>query len=76
MVGKCSVASLSIRYEFLAEFKPEIFVKIEQPEAIIVDSDFDSKKQSEKFATRLTDSLDKLKMGVTNQELSEFKSIF
>lgn len=74
--GKCSTASLSMRYEFLGEIKPRIFVKIGKPEIFFADEKFNSKKLSEKLAERLTENLDELKNDIINQNFSEFKSIF
>jgi len=74
-VGNCLVTSLSMRYEFLCEFKPQIFVKIEEPWMIYVNEDLNSKKLSEKLAERLTNNLDQLKNEIINQSLSDYKSI-
>lgn len=74
--GNCSTASLSMRYEFLGEFKPRIFVKIGKPEMIRVDEKFNSKKLSEKMAERLTETLDELKSDIIKENFSEYKSIF
>lgn len=74
-VGNCYVASLSMRYEFLGEFKPKIFVKIEEPEVISVTEDFNAKSLPERLSARLTENLDKLKSDVIHQNFSAYKSI-
>jgi chlorobactene lauroyltransferase len=75
-VGKCSTASLSIRYEFLGEFKPRIFVKIAEPETILVDKGFDMKHLTEKLSIRLTENLDSLKNDIIKQNLAGYTPIF
>jgi len=75
-VGKCTTVSLSMRYEFLGEFKPQIFVKIEESETISASEDFDSKRLSENLAGRLTKNLDSLKNDVINLNLTSYKTIF
>ncbi len=75
-VGTCSVTSLSIRYDFLGEFKPQIFVKIEEPRIISVAADFNPKKLTDEFATNLTVVLDSLKCDVINKNLDNYQSIF
>lgn len=75
-VEKCFVTCLSMRYEFLGEFKPQIFVKIGKPETISAAQDFNAKTLTENLAERLTENLDELKNDVVNQNLTEYKSIF
>lgn len=74
-IGKCSAASLAMRYEFLGEFKPQIFVKIKKPEIISVAANFDAKRLTDNFSNRLTENLDELKFDVINQHFSSYKSI-
>lgn len=73
---KCLLASLSIRYEFLGQFKPQIFVKIEKPEMISTDSGFNSKQMTKNFAEQLTENLDSLKTDVISRNFADYKSIF
>ncbi len=75
-VGNCSVTSLSIRYEFLGEFKPQIFVKVEEPKLISTAADFNAKQLTEEFAHNLTDNLNSLKSDVINKNLADYKSVF
>jgi chlorobactene lauroyltransferase len=75
-LGKCSTASLSIRYEFLGEFKPQIFVKIEEPRTIIVNEDFNLKQLTEMLTAHLTENLDSLKNDFINQNLAGYKAVF
>lgn len=75
-VGKCRLASLSMRYDFCAEFKPQIFVKIEEPEILSVNEDFDNKQLTNKLTERLTFNLDKLRNDVIKGDLENYKSFF
>ncbi len=74
-VGKCSVAPLSIRYEFLGKFKPDIFVKIRETREIDVNQDFKVKEFTNLLSTQMTDSLDALKDDIITGNLSKYHSI-
>lgn len=74
-VGKCQTICLTMRFEFLGEFKPEIFVRIEKPDIVKVDDSFDAKNLTNKLADNLTVSLDKLKNNILQKDLKEFKEI-
>ncbi|HEY8560565.1 MAG TPA: lysophospholipid acyltransferase family protein [Pyrinomonadaceae bacterium] len=75
-VGECSTASLSMRYEFLGEFKPRIFVRIDEPQPIRVDENFDSKNLSKTFCARLTAGLDDLRNDVADGRFFDYEPIF
>jgi len=75
-VGTCLVTSLSIRYEFLGEFKPQIFVKIEEPNLISIETGFNVKQLTEELTESLTGNLDLLKHDIINQNLAGYTSIF
>jgi chlorobactene lauroyltransferase len=75
-VKKCQVVALSIRYEFLGEYKPQIFVKISSPELISVQEKACRKKVSEMFAERLTKNLDELKNNIIYQQLADYTPLF
>lgn len=71
----CAVAA-ALRYEFLGNYKPEIFVKIGEPEIIETNKTFDSKKLTENFEKRLTATLDELKQNITLNNTSEYAKLF
>ena len=75
-VGSCMTISLSMRYEFIGEFKPQIFVKILEPELNFVSDVIDLRKLTEKFSLRLTENLDSLKRDIVSQNLSGYKKFF
>ncbi len=60
-VADCSAVPLAIRYEFLNEYKPEIFVKIGESDNFN-EIDFNSKKLTRNFESRISKTLDELKM--------------
>lgn len=65
-VGDCSAIPCAIRCEFLGDFKPEIFVKIGDPEQFEKFGEFDSKQLTANFERRLTETLDRLKSDVVS----------
>ncbi len=74
-VRKVQIAPIAIRYEFLNEFKPEIFVKIGRIQLIEVDKNFAPKKMSEHFAGTLTEILDELKLEIVTKNFDGFEKI-
>jgi 1-acyl-sn-glycerol-3-phosphate acyltransferase len=73
---KCSVCSLAIRYEFLSEYKPDIFVKIEKTEFPFENLlNTKPKEISEALAVRLTAGLNQLKSETTAKNFSAFEKI-
>lgn len=73
--GNCETTSLTIRYEFLGEFKPQIFVKIEKPKSISQIEKSNSRQLSERLSERLTENLDSLRNDVINREFANYESI-
>lgn len=63
--GKCAVLPAAIRYEFLGKYKPEIFVKIGEPE--LFSGAFEAKAKTAKFADTLTALLNELKNDIVNE---------
>ncbi len=74
-VGDCSAVPLAIRYEFLNEYKPEIFVKIGESENFNA-VDFNSKKLTRNFESKISKMLDELKDNVVSNNFANFKKIF
>ena len=74
-IGEVYAVSIAMRYEFLGEFKPQIFVKIGLPELIKTDGNFNPKEKTAIFAERLTTNLDKLKSDIINKDLNGFEKI-
>jgi 1-acyl-sn-glycerol-3-phosphate acyltransferase len=74
-VADCSAVPLAIRYEFLNEYKPEIFVKIGESDNFN-EIDFNSKKLTRNFESRISKTLDELKNDVVSQNFANYKKIF
>ncbi|MBA3692400.1 MAG: 1-acyl-sn-glycerol-3-phosphate acyltransferase [Acidobacteria bacterium] len=74
-VGDCVAVPLAIRYEFLNEYKPEIFVKIGKSENFN-NIDFNSKRLTKNFESRISKTLDELKNDVVSRNFANYKKIF
>ena len=72
---KCSVISLAMRYEFLGEYKPDIFVKIEKTELSATDLKRKPQDISDILAVNLSDNLDELKTEIVKGNYSNFERI-
>jgi 1-acyl-sn-glycerol-3-phosphate acyltransferase len=73
--GNCLVCPLIIRYEFLGQFKPEIFITIGEPRVFNSVDKIVRKKVTKEFEEVLTTYLDKLKSNLINNDLDNFKKI-
>lgn len=73
--GRVLVIPAAMRYEFLGEFKPRIFVKIGLPELFEADKKFNSKKLTQHNSDRLTKLLEELKTDVLNKNFDEHEQI-
>ncbi len=75
-VGECSVVPCSIRYEFLGDYKPEIFVKIGEPERFSASLKINSKNLTTNFERNMTETLDALKQDIVSGETTKYEKIF
>jgi chlorobactene lauroyltransferase len=73
--GRIAAVPLAIRYEFLGEFKPEIFVKIDAPQLIQVDKNLNAKSLTKQFEQCLTETLDALKTDVLTKRFDDYEKI-
>lgn len=73
--GACQVIPLAMRFEFLGEFKPEIFVKIGHAQ------NFESmqvklpKELTQQFEARLTNLLDELKSDIVTAQTANYEKM-
>ena len=74
--GKCAVAPVAMRYEFLSDYKPEILVKISSPKLLTINKDFDAKQKTTEFEKDLTAALDDLKTDILTNNLQNYENIF
>ena len=66
----------ALRYEFLGNYKPEIYVKISEPQSVESNNNFNPKSLTENFEERLTDTLDDLKQDIVSNKTSEYVKLF
>ncbi len=74
--GERSVFPIAIRYEFLSEYKPEIFVKIGEPQMFDDEKLPTSKALTPFLKENLTADLDELKIAITTKNLDNFINLF
>ena len=74
-LGNVNLLPVAIRYEFIMEQRPEVFIKIGDPD-IVNGQLTDSKEFTNYLQQKLTGELDYLKQAVINQKPDEFKIIF
>lgn len=75
-VNKCILVPCSIRYEFLKEFKPEIFVRFGKLEFVETKKDFDRKRFTQNAEKKITENLDALISDIIENNLNDFSNIF
>lgn len=75
-LGNCNFLPIAMRYEFLNEFKPEIFIKIGQIQRFQESEKFASKELTVKFEIELTGLLDALKNDVAAGNIANYEKLF
>ena len=73
--GEVPTVPLVIRYAFLGEFKPQIFIKIGAPELKDNQTKISSKQLTRENSLRLTNLLDELKTDITNKNFNDYERI-
>lgn len=71
-LGKCATVSLTFRYEFLKEFKPEIFVNIKPPEEIEFEG---AANLTLHFENKTIENLDEMKTDIIKRRFDEYERI-
>ncbi len=72
---KCSIACLAMRYEFLGEYKPDIFVKIKKIELSPIELKLKPQQISGILANHLSGNLDELKTEIAIEDYLNFERI-
>lgn len=75
-VERCAAVPIALRYEFLGNFKPEIYAKIGEPDVFETNKNFDAKDSTKKLERRLTAALDDLKRDVILKTVHDYERIF
>ena len=73
--GDCRAVPIAMRYEFLGEFKPDIFIKIGAPELIKIDENFRYKSLTESFEKQLTETLNDLKTQILFEKTDDYRNL-
>ncbi len=73
--GDCTVVPLAMRYEFLGDYKPEIFVRVGGAEVFNSHEAFDKKHTTENFEKSLTNTLDELKKDIASKNIVRYEKI-
>lgn len=74
-LDKCNTLALAIRYEFLGNFKPEIFVSLGNFEYADFKDFSKSRKLTAKFSQNTETLLDELKSKIISKDFSDFQNI-
>lgn len=75
-VGGCTVIPCAMRYEFLGDFKPEIFIKIGHPMHFSRSDNFKAKNSAAVFEDNLSATLDNLKRDIREKQTSSYTRVF
>lgn len=75
-VGNCYTVPVALRYEFIGNFKPEIFAKINQPEKFETDKNFSAKSVTENLEGKLTRNLEELMQDILSLKTARYDIIF
>jgi 1-acyl-sn-glycerol-3-phosphate acyltransferase len=73
--GNCSALTMALRFEFLGNFKPEIYVKINAAENFSDNFQIDKKALSQKLSVKLTETLNTLKTDVVSKNIEHYEKI-
>ncbi len=74
-VGEIDVVPVALRYEFLDEFRPQIFARVGAAEHIEVTKDFNVKQLTNRMADTLTHTLDSVRADVIARDFWEYEEI-
>lgn len=74
-VSQCNVVPIALRYEFLSEYKPEVFVQIGNIDLFYGNENFKCKKITYNLEGKLTETINQLKYDIQNRTFTEFEKI-
>lgn len=75
-IERCKIVPAAFRYEFLGNYKPEIFIRIDQPLIVERGSNFRPKNLTPMLEARLTALLENLKQDITSNNTVEYAKLF
>lgn len=74
-IEKCQIFCVAMRYEFLGNFKPDIFLKVDEIKVEKSNNKFDSKTFTKYLAENLTGNLEKLRKDILKNNLRNYNNI-
>lgn len=74
-LGMVDAVPLAMRYEFLEEFRPEIFLRVGVPQRIIVGHDFKPKQLTADLEHKLTQTLDALRGDILARDFAAYEEM-
>lgn len=74
-VGEIDLLPVALRYEFLDEFRPQIFARVGAAERIEATSDFNAKQLTNYMAEKLTHTLDSVHADVIARNFADYVEI-
>jgi 1-acyl-sn-glycerol-3-phosphate acyltransferase len=74
-VGKCLVYPVALRYEFLGDFKPEIFARVGKPDLISSIKTLSIKNATKNFEDKIILTLEEVRQDILNQNFRSYKNI-
>jgi chlorobactene lauroyltransferase len=75
-VQACRIVPAALRLEFTGNFKPEIYLKVGEPETHEFNKTFNAKSATQNYERRLSETLDSLKQDVTARKFESYDKIF
>lgn len=74
-LGKTRILPVALRFEFLDDYKPDIFIKIGAVQTISSEQNFNPKKTTKFLADILAANLDELKKEIIEKNFNDFERI-
>ncbi len=74
-IKTCNIFSIAMRYEFLGDFKPQIFLKIKNIDILDNSKNLNSKEFTKKLSDILTINLNELKNDILESKLKNYRNI-
>lgn len=74
-INDCHIFSIAMRYEFLGDFKPDIFLKIENVNMSDNSKNLNSKELTKKLADKITINLNELNNDILESNFKKYQNI-
>ncbi|MCA1625359.1 MAG: lysophospholipid acyltransferase family protein [Acidobacteria bacterium] len=74
-IGQCYAAPVAMRYEFLTDYKPKVFVQIGKVDLFFGNENFKRRKIINILELKLTETLNALKCDIQNKNFTKFEKV-